>query len=189
MKKLVLLVALFLVGTATQTLANQETEYGIHPGKHYRYTNANTIRFIENGVLYNVRTDGTFTYQEVGRSYRDGSRGRKNFQHCAVTTDRYGRIRTIGTTFVTYKRNNKVRSIGEVPLYYHRGSLVQVGNMKLYYNRFGTIRKVKGHVNKQNKRFWHDDWYSYNKKHNNRRYSAWDGDDDDDDDYSRRIKR
>ena len=190
MKKVILMVALFLVGTATQTMANHQNNVDRNPVKRSGCNLAEKVQFVEQGVLYTVTPNGSFDYKFLREQKRYRQRARYNTQgkrtkryrkyrnyRPVVTTDRFGRIRSIGQTQITYKRNGKVRSIGSVPMQYHRGRLVQVGSMELIYNRFGTIRHTIGHVNKFNKRFWHDDWYVYNNRY-----------EDDDFGYRRRTK-
>ena len=84
--------------------------------------------------------------------------GRPNYRP-RITTDRFGNIRSIGSTYITYKRNGKVRSIGDVAMQYYRGKLIQVGGMKLIYNRHGKIRDTFGSIDHCENLDWHDDWY------------------------------
>ncbi|KAA3624036.1 MAG: hypothetical protein DWP94_04555 [Flavobacterium sp.] len=191
MKKSILLVVLFLMGMTTQTFSQQNKNVANYPGTYDRYYNSHEIRFVENGVLYSVATDGTFHFRELHDpyAYRNGRRNYKTMYYNSVPgqvtyvnsrrgnrnlirTDRLGRIRSIGSTQITYKRNGKVRSIGSVTMTYNRGLLTSVGNLIVHYNRRGKIRKTTGYVNRYNRKFWHDSWY----RHNN----DWDGDDWDD---------
>ena len=180
MKKAILLVALFLVGTATQTLANHQNNVDRNLHKNYDCNHTNTIQFVEEGVLYTITAQGSFEYEILRNrfAYRTygklGKFQKRKFKHLQrrnfrpfITKDRLGRIRSINNTFITYKRNGKVKTIGSIPIYYKRGRLVQVGNMELVYNRFGALRHTNGHVNRFNKKFWHDDWYVYNDRNNN----------------------
>ena len=188
MKKIVLLVAVFLVGTATQMMANQQYFGNKNPRTHNRYYSSNTIRFVEANVLYEVNTDGTFIFQDLGRTYNYGRRGHRSLPHCAITTDRFGRVLAIGHTQITYNRFGKVRTIGSVPLYYERGNLAQVGKMQIKYHRYGGIKDTKGYINKENKKFWHDDWYSYTEQRRDGRQNGWRTYDDGDDRKRRKRK-
>ncbi|WP_290626612.1 hypothetical protein [Altibacter sp.] len=190
MRKAVFFVAVFLMGSTTQIFAQKNHRYEVQKGKKHRYYNAQEIRFVENGVLFTVTTDGAFYYEFTGESPvsmrpRRGHQvvyynnapgevyhrtGRYNFRN-AITTDRFDRVRSIGDTYIYYQRNGKVRSIGSIDLIYHRGRLVQAGNMTLIYDRFGRIRDLKGYVNRYNKKLWHDGWYNYN----NNGYDCEDG--------------
>ncbi len=192
MKKSILTVVLFLMGMTTQTFSQQNKNVAYNPGTYDRYYNSHEIRFVENGVLYLVATNGTFHFRELHDpyGYRNGRRNYKTVYYNSVPgqvtyansrrgynnlirTDRFGRIRSIGPTQITYKRNGKVRSIGCVTMTYHRGLLTSVGNLEIHYNRRGKIRKTTGHVNKYNRKYWHDSWYRNN--------NDWDDDDWDDD--------
>ncbi|MFC7357013.1 hypothetical protein ACFQO1_04895 [Jejudonia soesokkakensis] len=192
MKKIILLVAVFLIGNATQTFAQRHQNVIINQGTNDRYYNSNeTIRFVEDGVLYTVTTNGHFDFEVIHPS-KPKYKKKKNRRYQAVNyhasdfgavrynqggkhfpkikKDRYGTIIRIGKTEIDYKRNGKVRTIGCVPFYYNRGRLVQAGNMKITYTRFGTIRATYGHINKFNREFWHDDWYVYNEYRNDFSY-------------------
>lgn len=178
MKKVFLLVAVFLIGSTTQTFSQHNQDVVVKPGKKHRYYNSQEIRFVENGVRYSVTTDGSFDYaplrrkdnQHYGRrnhnvKHYPGTPGGVQYVYGSpnyrprITTDRFGNIRSIGSTYITYKRNGKVKSIGDVKLQYYRGKLIQVGGMKLIYNRHGKIRDTFGSINHRNNIDWHDDWY------------------------------
>ncbi|MCW9038034.1 hypothetical protein [Altibacter sp.] len=181
MRKAVFLVAVFLVGSTTQIFAQKNHRYEVQKGKKHRYYNAQEIRFVENGVLFTIATDGTFYYDFTGEApvsnrprrgyqvvYYNGAPGAVHYRtgryhyKNAITTDRFGRVRSIRDTYITYQRNGKVKSIGSIYLRYHRGRLVQVGEMTLVYDRFGRIRDIIGYVNRYNKKLWHEGWYNYN---------------------------
>lgn len=204
MKKVFLLVAVFLVGNATQTFSQHRHDVVYNQGTYDRYHNSQEIRFVENGVLYMVATDGTFRFRELHRPFQY-SRARRNHNtiyysspghhnsvkyrrgyRSNIRTDRFGRIRSIGQTLITYKRNGSVKTIGCVSMQYFRGSLLRVGNLEIIYNRRGKIRNTIGHVNRFNRKYWHDSWYRNN--------NDWDGDDwnddwdDDWDDYPNRKR-
>ncbi|QIE58603.1 hypothetical protein G5B37_03215 [Rasiella rasia] len=178
MKKAILMVAVFLVGAATQAMANHQTSVERTPIKRAGFNFSKEVQFVEQGILYTIASNGTFTFKKInGASYSmyrhpnkiDRRRGRylksrNNRLH--IVKDRFGNIRSINNTRITYKRNGKVKTVGTVSLQYQRGRLTHVGNMKLVYNRFGAIRNTIGHVNKFNEKFWHDDWYVYNDRYN-----------------------
>ena len=181
MKKVLLLVVVFLIGSTTQSIAQNHQNVQVKPGKKHRYYNSQEIAFVENGVLYSVRTDGTFSFNRIHRpySYKErrnnhnviyypGTPGNSNYYkgrrgrgyNAKIKTNRYGQIIGIGRTCIFYKRNGKVKAIGSVPMQYFRGRLVSVGNLEIIYNRFGKIRSTTGHVNRNNRNNWHDDWYN-----------------------------
>jgi hypothetical protein len=185
MKKIILLVAVFLVGNATQTFAQHHQNVIINPGTNDRYcTSNNEIRFAEDGVLYTVTTAGQFDFQVLRNSKPKYKKGKDRRDHKVnyyttgynsvrynhggkhgpkVKKDRYGNIYRIGKTEITYKHNGQVKNIGCVPLFYDRGRLTQVGNMEITYNRYGDIRDTFGNINSYNRELWHDDWFTINE--------------------------
>jgi len=191
MKKVFLLVAVFLVGITTQAETNTNAEsVTYNPGHQYRYTNAQEITFVENGVLYAVTTDGAFSFQFLHPSqnnyrrgnnrqvyYNNGRRGTRIVNHngrrARIARDCYGNIIAIGHTQITYKRNGKVRTIGRVPLRYHRGLLISVGNMEITYNRRGLIRDTFGFINRQNRNLWQNDGFAFNSRRDIPRGNDW----------------
>lgn len=180
MRNALLLVALFLGGMTTQTIAQKRGNVNTKLGKKHRYYNSQSIRFVENDVLFTVFTDGTFSFTDniVGQPYRydrhnyktsyygskkrRGSKHRRGNRPIRVKTDHYGNIIGVNDVCISYKRNGKVKQIGSVPIYHQRGYMVQVGGMTLQYDRFGGIRNTIGIINRYNDDFWHNDWYSYN---------------------------
>lgn len=193
MKKVLLLVAVFLIGNATQTLANQNSDVVINPGKKHRYYKSQTIRFVENGVLYSVATDGTFNFRFLNRrgNYTYGRRGhqsnyipasyngvqyaRANRYRSQIRTDRFGNIVRVGRTWIEYNRSGRVKWIGNVRLRYDRGLLVRIGGMYIDYNRNGRIRNTFGHINRENRQVWHDDWNTCNNRsHDHYKYDRLD---------------
>ena len=182
MKKVVLLVAVFLVGITTQAFSTNQLNVEQDPGKKHRYYKSQSIDFVENGVRYTVFTNGTFDFTIINKAhlYNRGRQNQNVVQYVSapgavrytkvkrrpyraiVRTNRYGNIVGIGSTLITYKRNGKVKDIGIVPLYYYRGQLTQIGNMAIVYNRHGYIKSTVGKVNRFNRKTWHDDWYINN---------------------------
>lgn len=192
MKKVFLLVAVFLVGITTQAETNTQAEnVNFNPGNNYRYTNTQEITFVEDGVLYAVSTEGSFSFEFLRPSqnnyrrgknrrvyYNNGRRSNDIFDNrgrrARIIRDRYGAIIAIGHTQITYQRNGKVSTIGCVPLKYHRGLLVRAGAMEITYNRHGKIRNTYGFINRQNRNQWHNARYSYNDGRQDRNDNDWD---------------
>ena len=178
MKKVFLLVVAALIGSTTQAFSQHNQDVVVKPGKKHRYYNSQEIRFVEKGVLYAIATNGSFDFSPVRRNGNQHY-GRRNhnvkqylgapgavqyvygrpYYRPRITKDRFGNIRSIGATYITYKRNVKVRSIGDVAMQYYRGKLIQVGGMKLIYNRHGRIRDTFGSIDHCDNIDWHDDWY------------------------------
>ncbi len=191
MKKVFLLVAVFLVGITTQAETNTNTEnVTINPGNTNRYTNAQEITFVENGVLYAVSTDGSFSFKFLHSSqngYRRGGQQQVYYNNnrrgsqvvynqgrrAKIARDRRGTIISIGSSQITYQRNGKVIQIGKVPLRYRKGLMVRAGNMDITYNRRGKIKDTHGFINRENRNQWHDDWYSYNDGRRDKNDNEW----------------
>ena len=68
-----------------------------------------------------------------------------------IEHDSFGRVRRIGNTFINYDSRDRVNRIGTVYMRYNRVGLLQVGGLKIVYNRRGdivdTIGSVKGFRN------------------------------------------
>jgi len=201
MRNALLLVALFLGGMTTQTIAQKHGNVNTKKGKKHRYYNSESVRFVENDVLFTVFTDGTFSFTDysVGHPYRYnkrnhntkyyGNKGRRGNGHrygnrpIRVKKDRYGNIIGVNNVCISYKQNGKVKQIGSVPIYHQRGYMVKVGGMTIQYDRFGYIRNTFGTINRFNNGNWHDDWYVYNDYGND-----WENDDSNEDWYGRRTR-
>ena len=201
MRNAILLVALFLGGMTTQTIAQRHGNVTTKVGEKHRYYNSQSIRFVENDVLFTVFTDGTFSFSDqfLGQPHRYNKRNHKTKYYgknkrrtriyrrgnrpIRVKTNRFGNIIGVNGVRISYKRNGKVKQIGTVPVYHQRGYMVQVGKMTLQYDRFGGIRNTFGFVNRYNKQVWHNDWYSYNDYGND-----WENDDSNEDWYGRRNR-
>lgn len=200
MRNALLLVALFLGGMTTQTIAQRHGNVHSKKGKKHRYYNSESVRFVENDVLFTVFTDGTFSFTDQfnGQPYRYnkrnhrtnyyGKKGRRGHRRgygnrpLRVKTDFYGNIIGVNGICISYKRNGKVKQIGSVPIYHQRGFMVQVGGMTIQYDRFGGIRNTFGHINRYNA-VWHDDWYVYNDYGND-----WENDDNNEQWFGRRNR-
>ena len=181
MKKGILLVAVFLFGMTTQTFSQRRQNTDRDQGKQYRYYNAQEIRFVENGVLYAVRTDGTFQFRDLQQTYVNTynrrthntvyypsapgqvvyTSNRRSYDPRLIV-NQYGQVVRVGESLITYNRFGQVRSIGRIPLKYHKGLLKEVGDLKIKYNHYGEIKDLRGSVNRYNEKYWHEDWYKNN---------------------------
>jgi len=123
---------------------------------YYRKGNTNSRR---GSVSVQVGDAGT-----TSRYYDYGPRG------VQVMHDRYGNVRRVGHVFINYDYYGRVKRIGSVYVRYHRNKLIQVGGLKLIYNRHGKFIKTRGRVN----RHWNHNW-TYNHFNFD---NDWDNDDD-----------
>lgn len=164
MKKAILSVGIFLIGISTQ--ANVTTESKVYNpwGNYAGYLSSQSVTFYEDGILFEVFLDGSFTYRMPGGHYynrrgrannRSRARGnaRVNYNrgrygnYPALQFDRFGVLYGIGFTNITYKPNGKVRRIGSVRMRYTQGRLISVGGMEVFYGRRGQVAHTFGNIN------------------------------------------
>ena len=160
MKKLVVLVVLFLVGITAQ--ANQVTNLDHNRERGIGYDHSKSIKFIQRGVVFIVHSNGNFTYYTPRVKHFKNNRVRTtpghnygvNFYNNSygnnygpkVSYDRYGKIYKIGRNLITYNKYGKVQRIGDVRLRYHNKCLVRAGNMHITYDKYGRIKNTHGKV-------------------------------------------
>ncbi|NQX77230.1 hypothetical protein [Gilvibacter sp.] len=167
MKKAILTVGLFLFGISTQANVNTESKVYNPWGNYERYLSTQSVSFYEDGILFEVFLDGSFSYvlpNAVHYNRRTRVNGRRNASrslpihntryrgrgHYRLNVDRFGVLHNIGRTNIFYKPNGKVRFIGDVTLRYRRGRLVSVGGMEIFYNRRGRVTHTLGNINRRN---------------------------------------
>jgi len=166
MKKLRLLAVVFLIGMTAQ--ASEKEERDVTNWDNNRYLSTQTVRFVEDGISFFVFLDGSFEYKlpHYYTSYRGRNssrigeranrRNRRQYTNNNflilnnIQTDRYGRIVQIGNTNFTYKRNGKIRTIGNVKLKYAEGRLIQAGGMHIFYNRRSQVVSTQGAIQQYN---------------------------------------
>ncbi len=181
MKKLVVLVVLFLGGITAQ--ANEVTNLDHNNTTGIRYNVPQSISFIQRGVKFSVYPNGEFDFKFLNTQHH-GRRGysapgttysnRKKRGYVAY--DYLGNITKVGRNYIAYNRYCDVNQIGNITLRYKHGRLVRVGNLRVFYNRYGNIVHTEGYVTH----------YS----HNNNYGTGYDTDDHDDDhDYRRKRNR
>ena len=202
MKKLLLLFTGMLMGLTTVTAEEtvSKSDLDIHVTLTKRYHHAQPILFVERGIEFIIFPNGDFdfntsldTYGYDDMYYRTsnaktrrgsmtspGNLPRHNVYRprgVQVIHDRYGNVRRVGNVFVNYDYYGRVKRIGSVYVRYNRNRLVQVGGLKLIYNRHGKLVSTRGQVNRQwrqNRTYNHfnfdnnnwnnnDDFYYYKK--------------------------
>ena len=166
MKKAILLVGLFLIGMSTQANVTTETKVYDPWGNYDRYLSTQSVKFFENGVLYEVFLDGSFTYALPNSTYYPRRtrvthrRSRRTLPvhntrarrvvNPRVHIDRFGVLHGIGITNILYKPNGMVKRIGGVKIMYRQGRMVSVGGMDVIYTRRGRVSHTIGHINHLN---------------------------------------
>jgi len=202
MKKLVLLFTGLLMGltpvTSAGTLSTTQLDDYVTPKK--RYHHAQPILFVERGIEFIIFPNGDFDFNTSydGNGYNDhysnnlyyrNTKSRRGTFSSPGTTaryydyrprgvqvihDRFGNVRRVGHVFINYDYYGRVKRIGSVYMRYNRNRLVQVGGMRLKYNKHGKLIKKYGHVN----RHWNHNW-----NHNNFGWNNDYGWNDDNDNY------
>ena len=129
-----------------------------------RFSFDEPISFMERGIEFFVFANGEFDfntrpqdsqgdyfYKTAGKRTSSIERGRPVNYGTLIEHDSFGRVRRIGNTFINYDSRDRVNRIGTVYMRYNRVGLLQVGGLKIVYNRRGdivdTIGSVKGFRN------------------------------------------
>lgn len=117
-----------------------------------------TVTFIEKGVQFHVFLNGDFEFDtpNTNRRYYDynGNRVRRN--SLRIDRDYEGRIKRVGRNYIRYDYKGNVTKIGNIRLYYRRGLLRRVGDLKISYNSWGEPYYY-GNVNRY--RSYDDDFH------------------------------
>jgi hypothetical protein len=101
---------------------------------NFNYNDA--VNFFERGIEFFVFTNGDFDF-DTSNSYQRGIRIDRDFR---------GRIRNVGNVFINYDRFGNVSRIGSVFINYNRGQLASVGDLRVFYDRYG-YPIFRGNVN------------------------------------------
>lgn len=176
MKRQVLFMAMVLIGltSAKATTAGNAVLNG-EDFNNARYRYAQPILFVERGVEFLVFADGSFDFntelfstipnddnyynrRSNARNKRGNNRtyGAPNVNYNAsdrgvlIRHDREGRVRRIGNVFINYDRQGRLKRVGSVYVNYRSGQLVQVGGLRILYNRHGNVIGTRGFVNWNN---------------------------------------
>lgn len=174
MRKLVVMVVLFLGGMTAQ--ANEVTNLDHNNTTGIRYNTPQAIKFVQRGVKFIVFPNGEFDYKFLNPQ-QHGRRGhnapgttynnRRNNRY--VSYDYFGNVTKVGRNFIYYNRNCDVNQIGNITLRYRHGRLVRVGNLRIFYNRYGDIAYTEGRVVRTNNYGSNtNDYNGYNDHYNNR---------------------
>lgn len=184
MKKITLLVAgILLVGSvanASEVInkSGEERRMGYSFDEPISFTERDIEFFVfPNGEFdFNTRpedTQGDYFYKTAGKRGTATTAGRPVNYGVRIEHDSFGRVRRIGNTFINYDSRDRVSRIGTVYMKYNREGLIQIGGMKIVYNRRGdivdTIGNVKGRGNYG---------YTNNYYYNDNNYTASNNNDD-----------
>jgi hypothetical protein len=195
MKKITFLVAgiMLLTGTAKASEIIKITDEVTRA----RFSFDEPISFMERGIEFFVFANGEFDfntrpqdsqgdyfYKTAGKRTSSIERGRPVNYGTLIEHDSFGRVRRIGNTFINYDSRDRVNRIGTVYMRYNRAGLLQVGGLKIVYNRRGdivdTIGSVKGfrntgYVYNNHQGNYNDDAYSASNSGDDYYYYKADG--------------
>lgn len=158
MKTFTLLIAsVFLMGSNMNAAPNySEARYPVAVAE------AEPIVFTERGIEFFVFADGQIDFNTVPTVhtndgyYYKGRRGSVNSTFGAPGTnnsgvriehDAQGRVRRVGNVFLNYDARGRIKRIGSVYISYNRYALMQIGQMRILYDRYGRIVGTQGRVN------------------------------------------
>lgn len=100
-----------------------------------RYDEA--ISFIERGVQFHVFLNGDFEFDTPNRNYYKYNNRRYRQNNIRIDRDYKGRIKRIGSNYIRYDYRGNVTRIGNIRIYYRRGVVRKVGDLKVSYNNWG----------------------------------------------------
>lgn len=179
MKRLVLLFAGLLIGLATASAAelnSQKQNKTLDKTKNYRYVQP--IIFMERGIEFLIFPDGSFDFNtntstalSKGSEFNNNLYYKNNSKRGSINTnikysnssinrgvpiirDRNGKIRRIGNVFLNYDRYGNITRAGSVFIQYNKGrnSIVnQIGGLRVKYNHWGEIVNTRGYINRYNR--------------------------------------
>ena len=172
MKKglLLLLGMLMMVSTAEATdrvKTKSKKDY------NNRYS-AKSIQFMEKGIKFFVYPNGDFDFNTNTRSrytsqyvYRNGRRYKSRVPHrkVRISRDYYGRVKSVGNTYINYNRFGKISRVGSIFIDYNHRRMTRVGGLKIKYDRYGNVRyygQVKSRYRNGHNGYRYDDFiYDY----------------------------
>lgn len=160
MKTITLLVAtVFLMGSKMEA-SEKKMDFGAN--YPVAIADAEPIVFKERGIEFYVFADGQIDFNTAptvagSDYYYKGRRGATNNTYGApgvsnnggvrIEHDAYGRVRRVGNVFLNYDTRGRVKRIGSVYMSYNRYALMQVGGLRIMYDRYGRIVGTQGSVN------------------------------------------
>jgi hypothetical protein len=97
------------------------------------------VTFVEKGIQFHVFLNGDFEFNHLTRNsnYYNYNGRTYNSHSLRIDRDYKGRIKRVGRNYIRYDYSGNVTKIGNVKLYYHRGLLRRVGDLKISYNSWG----------------------------------------------------
>ncbi len=131
---LLLLLGLLSFATVQSNDFNASAKKTIHTN---RYDEA--VTFIEKGIQFHVFLNGEFEFNSLTRNSNYHNYNGRTYGNNSLRIDRdyRGRIKRIGRNNIRYDYRGNVTKIGNIKLYYKRGLLRRIGDLKISYNKWG----------------------------------------------------
>ena len=168
MKNITLLAAVLMVSAANASAVINTPV----AERHAAFSFDAPVEFNERGITFFIFPDGQFDFNTTASAsstilYRNGRRtvnttyGATGFNEGGVQIehDANGMVRRIGNVFLNYDRDGRIRRIGNVYISYDRGRMMQIGSLRLIYDRRGRLIDMVGSVNGYSVGS-HDNWNS-----------------------------
>ena len=97
------------------------------------------VTFVEKGIQFHVFLNGDFEFNRLRRSKNYYNYNGRTYSGNSLRIDRdhSGRIKRIDRIFIRYDYRGNVARIGNIRLFYKRGLLARVGDLKISYNNWG----------------------------------------------------
>jgi hypothetical protein len=156
MRTITLLVASILLTTRV-TIAQETRSFNHNTTASCNFDEP--ISFTERGIEFFVFTNGDFDfntspddsqgdhhYRLAGKRTSEVNRTNPVNFGVLIEHDSFGRVRRVGNTFINYDSRDRVSRIGSVYMRYNRFALIQVGGMRIVYNRRGEVINMIGQV-------------------------------------------
>ncbi len=149
MKKITLAAALLLIAGAAHALSS------INPDYKFRFSFIEPVSFTERGIEFFIFPDGSFDFNtqpsaESGIYYRtvpmNIGYGAPAPAGIRIEHDAMGRIRRVGSVFLNYDHTGRIKRIGTVYMSYNRNALMQIGGLRILYDRRGRVYGATGSV-------------------------------------------
>jgi hypothetical protein len=130
----------------------------------------NSFTFVESGVTFAVFQNGEFDfYINPRKGLHVGYHGNgvditfnSGYNYDAyVQYDDYGAVIQVENIFIDYDYYGRVSRIGNVRINYHRGRLISLGGLHVYYNKYGEYSYCTGYINNYNRHYVYHPYHNY----------------------------
>jgi hypothetical protein len=160
-KKITLLVVASILLEGSMAYASENPVFSDNTnrrGFYIDYRDAEPIIFKERGIEFMLFPNGEFdfntrpirsrtnatTVAPRGVYYGTSERGIR------IEHDIFGRVRRVGNVYINYDVFGRVKRIGTIYMSYNSFAVTKVGNMRIIYDRRGSIVDVFGFINYAN---------------------------------------